>query len=47
MRNSKLEGAAVHQQQHTTDKIYYATESSSTPIIHTISSKGVTVKKKP
>ena len=45
-RASKLEGAAVHQQQHTTDKMNEATESSSTSIIHTISSEGRIVHKK-
>ena len=44
-RTIKLEGANVHQQQHTTDKINDTAESSSTAIIHTISYEGATVNK--
>ena len=42
----KFKGAAVHQKQHTPDEIYDAAKSSSTPIIHTISSEGGSVHKK-
>ena len=45
VRASKIEGAAVHQQQHTKEKINDAAESSSTSIIHTIISDGGTVNK--
>ena len=44
-RTRKLKGADVHQQQHTTNKIYEAADSLNTPIIHTITSEGGSVHK--